>query len=43
MLRNLTLRRPLAVLDLVTTGLDTKTDRIVEITIQTVWPTSVAL
>jgi DNA polymerase-3 subunit epsilon len=38
MLRHLVLRRPLAVLDLETTGLDTKTDRIVEIGVLKVGP-----
>jgi hypothetical protein len=33
MLRNITLDRPLAVLDLETTGTDTKTDRIVEVSV----------
>jgi DNA polymerase III subunit epsilon len=38
MFRNLKLRRPLAVFDLETTGVDTKMDRIVEISILTVRP-----
>jgi len=38
MFRNLKLRRPLAVLDLETTGVDVKTDRIVEIGILAVRP-----
>src|SRR3954451_9189287 len=33
MLKNITLDRPLAVLDLETTGTDTKTDRIVEVSV----------
>ncbi len=38
MIPNLMLRRPLAVLDLETTGVDTRTDRVVEISILKVWP-----
>lgn len=38
MIPNLTLRRPLAVLDLETTGVDTRTDRVVEISVLKVWP-----
>ncbi len=38
MIPNLVLRRPLAVLDLETTGVDVRNDRIVEISILKVWP-----
>lgn len=38
MLLNLALRRPLAILDLETTGVDVRNDRIVEISILKVWP-----
>jgi DNA polymerase-3 subunit epsilon len=38
MLKNITLDRPLVVLDLETTGTDTKNDRIVEISIVTIQP-----
>lgn len=38
MIPNLTLRRPLAIFDLETTGIDTRTDRVVEISILKVWP-----
>jgi DNA polymerase III subunit epsilon len=38
MFKNLTLVRPLVVLDLETTGVDTKSDRIVELSVLKVWP-----
>lgn len=38
MLRNLALCRPLAVLDLETTGTDKRNDRIVEISVLKIWP-----
>jgi DNA polymerase III subunit epsilon len=38
MLHNLALRRPIAVLDLETTGINTQTDRAVEISVLKVWP-----
>ena len=38
MLKNLTLDRPLAILDLETTGVDPAEDRIIEISILKVWP-----
>ena len=38
MLKNIVLDRPLAVLDLETTGVDTKVDRIVEVSVLQLFP-----
>jgi DNA polymerase-3 subunit epsilon len=38
MLTNISLERPLAVIDLETTGTDVKTDRIIEISVLKIWP-----